>query len=975
MSITAPAPVGQWLGSGKPVNISTGTPAQTTGPATILDAALRYATHGIHVFPARVHIAIKEGKPKKVATFIDNWDSASTTDAATIRQWFGPTGAWRTGTLCIDTGKSGIDVIDPDGPTGRANWDTHVQEHNLPATARVATPGGGEHWYYRADPNRRIRNVNAKSMKEPPLGGEVDVRGQGGLVFAPPSTDDRGTYQWMDGEPDWDNLPTTPAWVIERVTSKPKRTPGQAPLAAQPTAPRVQASDKRAAAWLSKKVENIINELAATPQGRNAALNTAAFELGHYVGAGVLDETDIRNQLTAACDRNGYTAMDGHRAMEASRDSGLNAGIATPAEWPPHLTDRPAKAAGASVTRDDVRRLITAWGADADAITDIHDTLDAINVWAWTELQVDAIFTELGHTVPGGLVTDHTTLAAESVPVHTGEPDTPPAVTVPDIDAVRAELSGMDAESRVTRICALVPELVNSAPMGVLPAADRLKWEALFEKNGVGKRNFANLLKEGEAARQKADDERRERELLASMDDIDGIVVLTAPDNPMPIARKLLAMNLWGETDGFAHIAWWRGDFYLYTGTHWAATEDSMINNTLYRATEGAEYLHPKYGIIPWPANRNSIGALAHALGQGIVQRDPATPDERHIACENGVVELNPTSLTPHHPQRFNLSALPYNYDPTATCPQWEEFLSTVLPEEDERAFLQEWFGYVISGRTDQQKMLHMYGAKRSGKGTIARVLEALVGPESVASPTLQSLTGTFGEQQLIGKTLAVLSDISWNARDASTAVEVLKAISGEDSREINRKNRDFWHGKLGVRFTLLGNDIPNIRDASGALIGRMIHLHFQQSFYGREDPTLTSRLLTELTGILNWALTGLQRLTERGRFQPPASNDAHTDEITRSTSPAYAFLSDRATLDPTAPAIRLENIHQAYLAWATREGITHPWASNVLSRELISASNGTVRTERKRTGPNGTREPWVLGLREVYAGSLHTGA
>jgi len=48
-------------------------------------------------------------------------------------------------------------------------------------------------------------------------------------------------------------------------------------------------------------------------------------------------------------------------------------------------------------------------------------------------------------------------------------------------------------------------------------------------------------------------------------------------------------------------------------------------------------------------------------------------------------------------------------------------------------------------------------------------------------------------------------------------------------------------------------------------MVGRLIVLMLTQSFYGREDPSLTARLLTELPGILNWSLHGYRRLRQRG--------------------------------------------------------------------------------------------------------------
>src|SRR6185295_5579784 len=101
---------------------------------------------------------------------------------------------------------------------------------------------------------------------------------------------------------------------------------------------------------------------------------------------------------------------------------------------------------------------------------------------------------------------------------------------------------------------------------------------------------------------------------------------------------------------------------------------------------------------------------------------------------------------------------------------------------------------------------------------------------------------------------------------------ERLLSVSGEDSLTIDRKFRKAWTGRLTTRFMLLTNELPRLIDASGALAGRFIVLNLQKSFYGWEDPGLTDRLLTELPGILRWALDGYRWLTQRGYFRQPDS-------------------------------------------------------------------------------------------------------
>lgn len=166
--------------------------------------ALAYAEMGIYVFPARV----KRGKDDKKAVYpVDKWRDASTVSKADISAWWGEGGSHRDASVCIDTGKSELVVVDPDGPEGITNWRALEQ----PPTMRVGTPGGGEHWYYRAHPRHVVGNDQSGKVAT-----SVDVRGLGGFVIAPPSKDWRGRYEVIEG--DLSALTTVPPLVVERMT-------------------------------------------------------------------------------------------------------------------------------------------------------------------------------------------------------------------------------------------------------------------------------------------------------------------------------------------------------------------------------------------------------------------------------------------------------------------------------------------------------------------------------------------------------------------------------------------------------------------------------------------------------------------------------------------------------------------------------------------------------------------------------------
>lgn len=75
------------------------------------------------------------------------------------------------------------------------------------------------------------------------------------------------------------------------------------------------------------------------------------------------------------------------------------------------------------------------------------------------------------------------------------------------------------------------------------------------------------------------------------------------------------------------------------------------------------------------------------------------------------------------------------------------------------RLHCDEWFGYVLSGNAALHKVLMFIGPPRSGKSTIARILSKLAGIANVAYPTLSAFGSQFEMQNLIGKSLAIISD------------------------------------------------------------------------------------------------------------------------------------------------------------------------------------------------------------------------
>jgi putative DNA primase/helicase len=351
----------------------------------------------------------------------------------------------------------------------------------------------------------------------------------------------------------------------------------------------------------------------------------------------------------------------------------------------------------------------------------------------------------------------------------------------------------------------------------------------------------------------------------------------------------------------------------------------------------------------------DSIRAYAHLPATVI---SPSWLDERTYPPAREILPFRsmnlhvPTgTLLPATPALFTTHALDFDYDPAASTPrQWLAFLSQLWEnDQDSIHLLQEWFGYCLIANTSQQKMLLLVGPRRSGKGTIGRILGRLMGPKNVIGPTTSSLAGQFGLQPLIGKSLAIVSDARFTGENVSVVVERLLCISGEDPLTVERKFLGAVTMQLSTRFVFLTNELPRLNDASTALAGRFLILRLSNSFYGSEDLTLTDRLSTELPGILLWALEGWTRLEERGHFvQPPSVHDA-VEELEDLASPVRPFVREYCTVHPEL-RVPIDTLYAAWEMWCKLTG-RKAGTRQTLGRDLASAVPGIKRRRLDATG------------------------
>lgn len=455
--------------------------------------------------------------------------------------------------------------------------------------------------------------------------------------------------------------------------------------------------------------------------------------------------------------------------------------------------------------------------------------------------------------------------------------------------------------------------------------------------------------------------------------------LLPAPGSPLDVARALVEANFLAEN--VMSLRSWRGSFWRWEGSRWEQMEEAAIRSAIYKLTEHAVYVDEKAKTMPWSPTRYKLADLLDAL-RAVAHLDEhvrtptwTEPTDKPAAAElvaatNGLVHVGTRRLHKHDPRLFNEVSVPFAYSPDSPSPdRWLTFLHELWPDDDRSiAALQEFFGFVISGRTDLQKILLLVGPTRAGKGVIARVLKCLVGDGNHAGPTLASLGTNFGLAPLIGNPLAIISDARLSG-NTSTVVERLLSISGEDMLTIDRKYREPWTGTLPTRFVLISNELPRFGDASGAIAGRFVILSLRRSWLGHENPDLTNELTNELSGIFNWALDGLERLAQHGRFSEPASSRDAMVTLQDLASPVAAFVRDRCITEVGAE-VDCEELFKSWKVWAEDNG--HRGGSvQVLGRNLRAVVPGLDVARPRGTDGSG-RPRCYRGVRLRTPGEIH---
>lgn len=299
------------------------------------------------------------------------------------------------------------------------------------------------------------------------------------------------------------------------------------------------------------------------------------------------------------------------------------------------------------------------------------------------------------------------------------------------------------------------------------------------------------------------------------------------------------------------------------------------------------------------------------------------TPYKGFVNLRDGMLDLSMLELHPHSPKYMSLRQLPVRWNPDATCPRYEAWLSDRVGEFQIGVIEEVISQFLDEGRTPSKAMF-AFGPNRTGKSTILRIAQELVGGDTkVSGVSLQQLSGEgFAAAEVFGKGINMCPDMP---SDYVQDLSIFKRVTGDDTITASKKYGVMMTFRANSLFLMSGNNLPTISASEGtSYLSRVVPAAFLKTYIGFENPNIEDELIAELPGILvRWSKARQAHIAREFKWLPVhESIKAHfaseSDRVARFISACAVVGVKTATKEAAASATGTDDAAAAAAARRT---------------------------------------------------------
>lgn len=331
---------------------------------------------------------------------------------------------------------------------------------------------------------------------------------------------------------------------------------------------------------------------------------------------------------------------------------------------------------------------------------------------------------------------------------------------------------------------------------------------------------------------------------------------------------------------------------------------------------------------------------------------EPTNPDNNAnlIAFRNGLFDIVSGELREYSPEVVITNKIPWEYDRDAYSELADKTLDKIAcGNHDIRALLEECIGYCFYRRNELSKSFMLTGGGSNGKSVFLDMVKNVLGEGNYSALDLNELDERFSVATMAGKLANIGDDISDEFLQGRTVANFKKLVSGNQVKAEIKNDPNIFFMKPTVKLLFSANDIPVMKDRTGAVLRRMIIIPFNAKFSKNDpdyDPYITWKLKDEqvMKYLIRIGIEGLKRVLESNGFTESKEVTEELEEFELRNNPILSFIKDtpiESILNqPTKEVFRM------YKVYCVEKGFLEMTQPN-FSRELNRRLDVTVKRVR----------------------------
>lgn len=337
-----------------------------------------------------------------------------------------------------------------------------------------------------------------------------------------------------------------------------------------------------------------------------------------------------------------------------------------------------------------------------------------------------------------------------------------------------------------------------------------------------------------------------------------------------------------------------------------------------------------------------------------LVRKNIKTSAANLIAFKNGIYDIETNELMEFSPDIIITNKIDFNFNPNAYSELVDKtFDKLSCNDEQVRALLEEAVGYCFYRRNELRKSFILTGDKKNGKSTFLAMLKELLGDDNTAALDLNELADRFSSASLFGK-LANIGDDIGDEFIANPAT-FKKIVSGDRIKGENKGQKEFFFNPY-CKLLFSANNIPRIKDKSGAVLDRLVIIPFDAKFSRNDpdfDPYIKYKLIQEdaLEYLIVLGIKGLKRVLKNQMFTRSNKVTKSIEEYEETNNPILLFFKeieiDEIVNEPT------KEVYQKYNEFCLANSFT-PMSNIEFSKQIkrrfdLEIINKTIKGQKYR--------------------------